>query len=958
MQNRKTNENWSLPIKRRSHLQKVLAVTIAALLLGVVLGGDGSAAADSPVLKSPDVNSGPSSSNPSSTNEGRNDDGQQPAAAADDERVNQLIEQLASPSYAARQSATEQLWQLGSAAKPGLERAAGQANPEVAKRAKEILSVLALGIDVNTSPEIAKLVLNFNFSEASVREDILEHLVREGKFHLVFDLLSQIKNVTDQGLMFHEVMELNDTLIRLARLDRWDEIEFILAHPITLEHERSAAVHFHLVNGTLPKILQQLTVELKARAANGGSVGADEWLRVIAIYRMQRRFAEAEILAEEITDADAKRQILHQIMLEKGDWVQVARRMVVPADNLRPDAEQIMVTPAQAALVHQLVGNQPGYDQTIAKLTRQASDLEQAEDREGAKRIRATLVEIGLANLDWGLVESNMDRTNVQQVFSLYMDHERVEEAFKVVGIEDDILQRNQWFDRKIETIKSLNAKIMQSDDKKDMDEVALELVQTWELCLAVADQLGSLGLTDEAGLHYLSLFSALVDDENSVKRIRLIGRLIYLEKYEEAWNLVDRGMEASEINQMSRYFFPTHKQDSASFWNSALAQRYPAPKERIKVVSGMLNSPLGTLPNFDFELELAIAESNTSLNETGFLDFHVASTLEYHGRFAASKLRLERARQLGNDAAKRVLARRALDQKDFAAAAEFYDSAWRYRTSAFDSCLAAEASRQMGEFKKAALRQCVAYAYWRDVYRNSATIESLLILNQAHLIADFLKLDVYCVNGGAISNERFRDVLAEALTERQPAESAIERQLILFNQCANPEPVSRYLTDWGASRKQINVVLAKEAIAQGQFDEAVELLLRCNNFMPGDPGIGETLIAELDRLGASQQADRLFENLAEFYVEILQRYPDSPLHQNNYAWLCACAKRRTSHMLQHAQKAVSQRPNTSSYLDTLATIHYQLGDQQKAIDLCRRCIELNPDKKHYRDQLELFESD
>lgn len=875
------------------------------------------------------------------------------------QQIGKWIEELGDSSFAVRQAAADRLWKTGDAAIGELERAARQTDPEVARRASQILSVLALGVDATTSPRTAKMILNFNFGDTFIRNDILQHLIRDEEVRLVYQLLGQIDDVTDQGTLFHLALDFNNVLIQLARADRWEDIEFMLGHPITLEHEPATAIHFHLVNGTLPNVLEQLIKSLLAKTKLGQSVEASQWLRVISILRMQRRFDDAEQWAKNISDVEIRNRVRTQILLEKGDWEAVARRMVIAEATGNPGDDEIVVSHAQAALVNQFVGNQQGYQQVIAPLSRKAEQLERAEDREGAKSVRAQLRGIGLANLDWPLVEANLDHDDSQQMFNLYIDHQRVGQAFAVIGLGQDLAARTEWFKQKVRLIKSLVEKIKRLNEKnEDTDDVEVKLRREWQLCLDVADRLGGFGLTDEAVLHYHSLFSTVFGTEDRTRRIEIIARLIYLEQYADAWSLVQYGIESREIRQVFRFFFPAHQHTSASYWNTILANRYPDPVQRIKAVSGMLNSPLGTTPEFDLSVELAIAQADLTRNATGYLDLQIGLVLEYHGDFVSSIHHLNLAKQLGNDAAKRTLSLRAFEQKDFHAAAEYYESAWRYRTSAFDSCFSAEANRQLGNIKRATLRQCIGYAYWRDSYRHNVTIESLEALNQTHLIEDFLKLDVYCIEGNAIANERYRSYLADAQREHAPAISAIEKQVILFNQCGNNEPSAYLLHDWADTRLQINQALAKDRIVNGRFDEAVELLIQCDEFIPGDPGLGETAIAELDQAGAILQADRLFGHLSRFYLEILAEYPDSALHHNNYAWLGVCAKRQTQAMLRHAEKAVSERPNTSSYLDTLATVSFQLGDKSRASRLCRRCIELNPEKKHYRDQLKLFESE
>ena len=60
------------------------------------------------------------------------------------QQIELLIEHLGSSSYAVRQSSAEQLWGLGNQAKLALQRAAAQGDSEVARRANEILAVLAM----------------------------------------------------------------------------------------------------------------------------------------------------------------------------------------------------------------------------------------------------------------------------------------------------------------------------------------------------------------------------------------------------------------------------------------------------------------------------------------------------------------------------------------------------------------------------------------------------------------------------------------------------------------------------------------------------------------------------------------------------------------------------------------------------------------------------------------------
>ena len=72
---------------------------------------------------------------------------------------------------------------------------------------------------------------------------------------------------------------------------------------------------------------------------------------------------------------------------------------------------------------------------------------------------------------------------------------------------------------------------------------------------------------------------------------------------------------------------------------------------------------------------------------------------------------------------------------------------------------------------------------------------------------------------------------------------------------------------------------------------------------------------------------------------------------------MSACCRRNLDKALQHAEKAVELSPSTAGYLDTLAEVHFQRGDKDKAIAMQKRAVKLNPKKSYYRKQLKRLEA-
>jgi tetratricopeptide (TPR) repeat protein len=60
---------------------------------------------------------------------------------------------------------------------------------------------------------------------------------------------------------------------------------------------------------------------------------------------------------------------------------------------------------------------------------------------------------------------------------------------------------------------------------------------------------------------------------------------------------------------------------------------------------------------------------------------------------------------------------------------------------------------------------------------------------------------------------------------------------------------------------------------------------------------------------------------------------------------------------LDHATQATKLAPDNPGYLDTLAEIHFQRGDKDKAIAALKKCIAMDPKRTYFTKQLKRFEA-
>lgn len=126
-------------------------------------------------------------------------------------------------------------------------------------------------------------------------------------------------------------------------------------------------------------------------------------------------------------------------------------------------------------------------------------------------------------------------------------------------------------------------------------------------------------------------------------------------------------------------------------------------------------------------------------------------------------------------------------------------------------------------------------------------------------------------------------------------------------------------------------------AASPSDFDVAIEV---CNvlteHKRPEAAAVSKTIA---DRLSAEAE-----ETTAEF--------------SNNLAWFLARTNQRLDEALKLAERAVKLEPDMYAYLDTLAEVHFRLGNVDKAIRVQTRAAQLAPKDPHILSQLRRFKTE
>ncbi len=162
---------------------------------------------------------------------------------------------------------------------------------------------------------------------------------------------------------------------------------------------------------------------------------------------------------------------------------------------------------------------------------------------------------------------------------------------------------------------------------------------------------------------------------------------------------------------------------------------------------------------------------------------------------------------------------------------------------------------------------------------------------------------------------------------------------------------------DYSLVPAQIHQLRASGLLAAGRLDEALKQIDLALTDAPGAGDLPILLVPELERLGHKKEAMDLFNRCHAAYEKVCRDYPRCAWAHNSIAWMSACCRRNLDQALEHAQKAVELAPTRAGYFDTLAEVHFQRGDKDKAIALQKRAIELDPKRTYYRLQLRRLEA-
>jgi len=849
------------------------------------------------------------------------------------ESVAEAVRDLASPDPAARRRAQELLLRAGPAALGALQ-AAESSDAEVVNQIARLVVAIRYGLDDKTPKAVVELVNKYRSGDAEAAVEAVEKLAAEGEAgQRVLRAIAASTTTTERekaggdeapekplaGFGERVYQRLPD----LATARRFDELEALLRIAAAGGGDDRVCdlVAFHLIRGTLDAELARAEDALALHAGQKGTPLASKAARLLAyLYRAKGMTEKARDTAvrwglDDLADGLAG---------ELGRWQDIKEFHMGLAEH--PDDIGVL---GRVAAYHRLLGNRKLFEAMIARIRAYAGN--------------------GPHNA-WPAAKALVFNRRVEDALDVLLRHGNYQSA---VGM----LEQRHEFARAVEAAEKAMAAGGQAGawaevwlaafgvkrEGRDKGRAALAEVarraaerDDWGRILSVVDQERKLGFTKEAVEHAAAALAA----------VQKQGK----EKVDQ-----QQGTDAC-LNTL----FAARGKEAAALW-PFLRQEVPGEGGR-EAVAGLHELLGGKLAGHALDALLLKADAFAAPLEpeprAAFLDA-VAEACALHGRAEQAIEWFDKRCKASPAAAPLMrIAELRAGQEKWEEAARVFGRAWEAdRDNPAPLYLQGWALGKMGReaegrakrdlarllpLGRRDVRRELAHALGAHGLKNEGIEEQGLIL-----LTDPVTLHMA---GDTLS---CRGDHAHGLKDYARAALLLERlTLPVYNQGWFIVENDEYLGI--PARTQLSRAHAR--LAEGKIEQAMEEARLGLDVLPGYTDLPLALVPELEKAGRVKEADELFGRVYDTLDKACQVCPFSAATHNSLAWLAARCRRRLDAALEHTRRAVELEPDCAWFVDTLAEVHFQRGELDKAVEVGQRALELGKDK-YYREQLDRFRS-
>jgi predicted Zn-dependent protease len=854
-------------------------------------------------------------------------EGQKEARPPDREEIIRAINELKSDDFQVREAATKRIWQMGRLAEPFLRKAVAQDSAELHYRGKRVLGEFKLGLYPDTPENIRNLVQAYRTGNNNDKQLAINNLIRLGE---------------------------TDILIRLVKQEKDSDIRATVATRIAANVEEKAP---ELIYSDQLEKAEEL-LELAALSTPG--------MRSYAAFLLQAGKLDAAIKAQRelIDDSRTDAELLAWMLRTRGDFTEAEQIFTKLGDNTRSRETRVAAGDLQAYAEMFTDPNRPaadtlGFAAAAARLTgdmekfeRITADIEQyarAHPDELDRCLNALII-----NGDFKRAFRLAGEMNRTEVANMETWRYRFDEAFKALGVTEDGAPYRQW----LEGFKD-NFKIT---SEKQIDAAIMPAVKVTEGCILT-------GQLEEA--QRIMRETAALLEARKASLLPLIYRESQLKLNKLALKHAESAMKLEiEGDVIETLFQEVDEAGTRRCWEQISRTFSDEPTvARLERMTALFdtNQQEALRDKREETIDALVASAKAApQREAGqALWQSVAYLGRLHGQWELAAMATGNWVQLlGNE----VLWFNLMAYGDILMSAgkpqmavEQYDKAWKMEPSnpallylkALALHGAGEADSAASLKKKASLmaigditkRHYLAYYMWLHNDQEMAREQDRLILRLANPR-----------EGAHPEALRRRSADLKLNGNSREAATALECYMLSMMQPVNQSSVISRKAALGYAM-DLGTLQAKHALESGKAADAAAQIARLQEINSSDSSMLEDMYQLLVDAGKQKEADNLFATTYATCKSVADRFPGRAQHHNNLAWLLSRCAKQLDEALKHANRAVGSEPENGAFLDTLAEVHFQLGNRKKAVELSEKAVVILNDDAQVRRQLERFKN-